>query len=181
MQLRHPLHTSFWMYTVSYSVRMSAFVGHTSMQLAFLQCLQTSLIISHACPPAMEVGLKTTPLFSGTFSMNCTWRQFCASSCPVLSKLSARNFGGLPSSWFHSLHATSQALQPMQMLVSVKKPTGRASIVAISAAPPYDLEAALEPHHISRDLRVAARGGLEVEWECHDLVHQRHGARLLPQ
>ncbi|MCW2984946.1 MAG: hypothetical protein JWR63_2516 [Conexibacter sp.] len=24
--------------------------------------------------------------------------------------------------WFHSLHATSHALQPMQMLVSVKKP-----------------------------------------------------------
>ena len=30
-----------------------------------------------------------------------------------------------PSSgtWFHSLHATSQALQPMQTEVSVKKPT----------------------------------------------------------
>jgi hypothetical protein len=25
--------------------------------------------------------------------------------------------------WFHSLQATSQALQPMQTLVSVKKPT----------------------------------------------------------
>jgi hypothetical protein len=34
------------------------------------------------------------------------------------------------------LHATSQALQPMQIDVSVKNPTGRASIVAISAAPP---------------------------------------------
>ena len=30
-----------------------------------------------------------------------------------------------PSSgtWFHSLHATSHALQPMQTLVSVKNPT----------------------------------------------------------
>jgi hypothetical protein len=32
--------------------------------------------------------------------------------------------GAFPSSWFHSLHATSQALQPMQIDVSVKKPIG---------------------------------------------------------
>src|SRR5206468_13090945 len=124
MQFRQPLQTSFWMYTVSYSVRMRAFVGHTSMQLAFLQCLQTSLIISQACPPAMGVGLKTTPLLSGTCSMNCTCRQFCASSWPVLSYESAVNFAGSPWSWFHSLHATSQALQPMQIDVSVKNPIG---------------------------------------------------------
>jgi hypothetical protein len=34
------------------------------------------------------------------------------------------NVGAFPSSWFHSLHATSQALQPMQIDVSVKKPIG---------------------------------------------------------
>src|ERR671925_116749 len=110
MQLRQPLQTSDWMKTVSNSVLMIAFVGQTSRQLASLQCLQTSLIISQACPPAIGVGVAIRPLFSGTCSMNCTWRQFCASSCPVLSNESAVNFGALPSSWFHSLHATSQAL-----------------------------------------------------------------------
>src|SRR5256885_1448077 len=115
MQLRQPLHTSFWMYTVSYSVRMSAFVGQTSMQLAFLQCLQTSLIISQACPPAIGVGVKTTPLLSGTCSMNCTCRQFCASSWPVLSNESAVNFGGVPSRGIHSPHASFQPFQPMQI------------------------------------------------------------------
>ena len=99
------------MKTVSNSVRMIAPVGHTSMQLAWLQCLQTSDIISHAGPPCAEV-----------VSRNWTWRQFMSSSCPVLSKLSPRKCGGLPGSWFHSLQATSHALQPMQMLVSVKKP-----------------------------------------------------------
>src|SRR6266508_4247891 len=116
MQLRHPLHTSCWMKTVLNSVRMIAPVGHTSMQLACLQCLQTSDIISHAAPlPGVEDR-------SGTCSMNFTWRQFCASSFPVLSKLSARKLGLSPCSWFHSLQATSHALHPMQMLVSVKKP-----------------------------------------------------------
>src|SRR5438309_11048378 len=132
MQSRQPLQTSFWMYTVSYSVRMSAPVGQTSMQLAFLQCLQTSLIISQACPPAIGVGLNTTPLLSGTCSMNCTCRQFCASSWPVLSYESAVNVGGSPWSWFHSLHATSQALHPIQIDVSVKKPMGFSWTAAIS-------------------------------------------------
>src|SRR5207245_10004028 len=125
MQLRQPLQTSCCRKTVSNSVRVSAFVGHTSTQLALRQCLQTSLIISHACPPAIGVGVMTTPLLSGICSMNSTCRQFCASSCPVLSKLSRRSSGLLPSSWFHSLHATSHALQPIQIDVSVKKPIGR--------------------------------------------------------
>src|SRR6266550_3361728 len=116
MQLRQPLHTSCWMNTVLNSVRMIAPVGHTSIQLAYLQCLQTTDIISQAAP------LPAVADWSGTCSMNLTWRQFWASRVPVLSKLSARKVGLLPSSWFHSLHATSHALQPMQMLVSVKKP-----------------------------------------------------------
>src|SRR5256885_4832171 len=124
MQLRQPLQTSFWMYTVSNSVRMSAFVGQTSRQLAFLQCLQTSLIISQAWPPAIGVGVTIIPVLSGTCSMNWTCRQFCASSCPVLSNESAVNVGGSPGSSFHSLQATSHALQPMQIDVSVKKPSG---------------------------------------------------------
>src|SRR5437868_9508965 len=116
MQLRQPLHTSCWMKTVLNSVRMMAPVGHTSMQLACLQCLQTSDIISQAAP------LPVVADWSGTCSMNLTCRQFSASRVPVLSKLSARKLGLSPPSWFHSLHATSQALQPMHTLVSVKKP-----------------------------------------------------------
>src|SRR6266550_1428887 len=96
---------------------MSAFVGQTSRQLAFLQCLQTSLIISQAWPPAIGVGVTIIPVLSGTCSMNCTCRQFCASSCPVLSNESAVNVGGSPGSSFHSLQA-------MQIDVSVKKPSG---------------------------------------------------------
>src|SRR5215510_12840393 len=46
MQSRQPLHASDWITTVSNSVRMIAPVGHTSMQPAFTQCLQTSLIMS---------------------------------------------------------------------------------------------------------------------------------------
>src|SRR5205807_9829470 len=90
--------------------------GHTSSHEACCQCLQTSDIISQACPlPAVVDAVRCA-----SFSMNFTWRQFSASSLPVLSKLSARNAGALPASWFHSLQATSQALQPMQTLVSVK-------------------------------------------------------------
>src|SRR2546421_7517998 len=115
MQLRQPLQTSGWMKTVSNSVRMSAPVGHTSMQLACLQCLQTSDIINQALPwPAFDVS-------SGTLSMNLTCRQFCESRRPVVSKPSP-NAGSFPGSWFHSLHATSHALQPMHTLVSVKNP-----------------------------------------------------------
>ena len=90
MQFRQPLHTSCWMKTVLNSVRMMAPVGQTSMQLACLQCLQTSDIISHALP------LPGVADWSGTCSMNFTWRQFWASRLPVLSKLSARKVGLLP-------------------------------------------------------------------------------------
>src|SRR5213594_321439 len=104
----------------------------------------------------------TTPLLSGICSMNSTWRQFCASSCPVLSKLSRSSSGLLPSSWFHSLHATSQALQPMQIDVSVKNPTGRSWKAAISV-----------PHQVGRDLREAPLRGHDVERERRDLVDDR--------
>src|SRR5437868_9901311 len=105
MQSRQPLHTSCWMNTVSNSVRMMALVGQTSMQLACLQCLQTSENISHAAPfPVVMVA-------SGTLSMNATWRQFWSSSLPVLSKLSARNAGVLPLSWFHRSEEHTSELQ----------------------------------------------------------------------
>ena len=54
--------------------------------------------------------------------MNATCRQVFASSWLVLSydiPVSSRPSSGMA---FHCLQATSQALQPMQTLVSVKKP-----------------------------------------------------------
>src|SRR5262249_29040766 len=159
-QFRHPLHTSCWMKTVSNSVRMMAPVGQTSMQLACLQCLQTSDIISQATPlPCVATG------WSVTCSTKSTWRQFWASRLPVLSKLSARKAGALPWSWFHSLHATSHALQPMQTLVSVKNPY---------AWPAWILGAISEPHQIGGDLRVPAVAGVKVERNRRDLIDHGH-------
>src|SRR5919197_1796882 len=129
MQLRQPLHTEDWMKTVSNSVRTIAPVGHTSMQLACWQCLQTSDMSRNALPS------PTPSVSSGTLSMNFTWRQVWPSRLPVLSRLSPRNPFGSLGSWFHSLHATSQALQPMQTLVSVKNPydlPGTISVLAIA-------------------------------------------------
>src|SRR5215468_8174065 len=151
MQSRQPLHTSGWMYTVSNSVRMMALVGHTSMQLAIAQCLQTSLIMFHATPPLGVVN-----------SWNCTWRQFWSSSCPVWSKLS-RNCGSWPGSSF-------QALQPMQRVVSVKNPTVRAIASLLS-----------NPHKIGHDLGEAALLGVELEGQRRELVHHRHRFRIPPE
>src|SRR5215813_5836608 len=137
---------------------MMALVGQTSMHEASAQCLHTSLIIVHARPP-----LGRAP------SMNFTWRQFWSSSCPVLSKLS-RNSGGLPSSWFHSLQATSQALHPMQMVTSVKKPT----VLAIVGPPSH-------PHEVRDDLVLALLACVEIERHRRQLVDDRHGARILPE
>src|SRR5262249_54021805 len=135
---------------------MIALVGHTSMQLACAQCLQTSLIMFHAIPPLSVVR-----------SWNCTWRQFCSSSWPVLSKPSP-NWPTCPGSWFHSLHATSQALQPMQRVVSVKKPTVRAIAILLSNS-----------HEIGHDLGEAALLGVELEGQGGELVHHRHRLRIL--
>src|SRR5215472_1165815 len=124
MQFRQPLQTSCWMKTVSNSVRTIALVGQTSAHYACWQCLQTSDIMSQAWPLPTVVAAVSRSL-----SMNFTCRQFSPSSLPVLSKLSARKAGGSPLSWFHSLQATSQALQPMQTLVSVKKPFASAIVL----------------------------------------------------
>src|SRR5919204_2985410 len=106
------------------------------------------------------------------FSWNCTWRQFWASSLPVLSKLSRSRFGEFPWSWFHSLHATSHALHPMQTEVSVKNPTRFAT--AISCTPPRESHV----HQIGRDLLEAALAGVEVERDRRQLVHDGHRARV---
>src|SRR5262249_35336755 len=127
---------------------MIALVGHTSMQLAIAQCLQTSLIMFQATPPLAVVR-----------SWNWTWRQFCSSSWPVLSKPSP-NSGACPGSWFHSLHATSHALQPMQSVVSVKKPTVRAMVVLLS-----------DGHEIRHELGEAVLLSVEVQRERDQFVH----------
>ena len=54
--------------------------------------------------------------------MKFTWRQLLADSAPVLSKLSPVKPMLSAGRLFHSLQATSQALQPMHTVVSVKKP-----------------------------------------------------------
>src|SRR5258707_15491255 len=86
-------------------------VGHASWHGAFTQCLHTSLIISQRPGP-----------LSGNCSMNFTCRHDCADSAPVLSWLLPVHSRPSAGSWFHCLHATSHALQPMQTVVSVKKP-----------------------------------------------------------
>src|SRR3954463_4605811 len=96
--------------TVPNSVRKSAPVGQTSRHAECVQCLHTSEAISQRSP-------------SGTScSTNATWRHVSAPRSIVLSY----DFPVKPcidiGIWFHSLHATSHALQPMQIDVSVKNP-----------------------------------------------------------
>src|SRR5438105_10000177 len=54
--------------------------------------------------------------------MNSTCRHVVALNCPVLSYLAPVQPGSFAGSWFHCLQATSQALQPIHRLVSVKNP-----------------------------------------------------------
>ncbi|GAA4192993.1 hypothetical protein GCM10022252_35300 [Streptosporangium oxazolinicum] len=74
--------------------------------------------------------------------MKATWRQVSAPRLPVLSYEVARKTNPSSGTSFHSLQATSQALHPMQMLVSVKKPylcgatsvTGSPRMVSVQVA-----------------------------------------------
>src|ERR1700759_587178 len=117
---------SSWTTTVPNSVRISAPVGQTSRQPASEQCLHTSLDISQR--RASDGG----PLFSSAgsgsgglgaiCSMKATCRQVVPLSPTVLSNDMPDRFSPSSGTMFHSLQATSQALQPMQTEVSVKKP-----------------------------------------------------------
>src|SRR5215212_8721127 len=76
--------------------------------------------------PKVGIGRSTARLCS----MKATCRQELAPSCPVLSydipdspSWSSTPWESSIGSVFHSLHATSHALQPMQTEVSVKNPT----------------------------------------------------------
>src|SRR3954447_3051778 len=113
-----PLHTSSCTTTVPNSVRNSAPVGHTSRQGAVVQCLHTSEDMSQRMP-------SSSAGFAGTArscSMKATCRHVSELSRPVLSYDWALKPKSSVGSWFHSLHATSHALQPMHSEVSVKKP-----------------------------------------------------------
>src|SRR6266566_2543272 len=103
MQYPQPLQMSSCTTTVPNSVRNNAPVGHTSRQAAWVQCLHTSELISQRMPPASGSG----------FSMKATWRHELAPSSPVLSYEVPRKLSPSSGTSFHSLHATSHALQPM--------------------------------------------------------------------
>src|SRR2546430_589561 len=111
MQYPHPLQMSSWTTTVPNSVLNSAPVGQTSRHAACVQCLHTSELMSQRSPSG------------ACCSMNATCRQVLAPSSLVLSYDSPVHVSPSSGTRFHSLHATSHALQPMQTEVSVKKPT----------------------------------------------------------
>src|SRR4051794_5575810 len=104
--------------TVPNSVRKSEPVGHTSRHAAWVQCLHTSLAMSQRNPSPPTPSART----GACCSMNATCRQLSAPSPTVLSYDIPDNASPSSGTWFHSLHAPSHALQPMQTLVSVKKP-----------------------------------------------------------
>ena len=95
------------------SVRISAPVGQTSRQAASVQCLHTSLDISQR---------TSWPPSAGGFSMNATCRHVEALRAWVLSYDMPVSMSPSSGTAFHSLQATSQALQPMHTEVSVKNP-----------------------------------------------------------
>src|SRR5918996_4650111 len=109
--------------TVPNSVRNSDPVGHTSRQAAWVQCLHTSDIMSQR---------RSAPWPCST---KATCRQVLAPRPPLLSYDMPVRPGLSSGTPFHSLQATSQALQPMQIDVSVKNPMrGGASAQPASVA-----------------------------------------------
>src|SRR3569833_271717 len=123
-QYPQPLQTSSCTTTVPNSLRNSAPVGLTSRQAACVQCLQTSEDISQRTPPSPAPSCVDDAVDGSTgCSTNATWRQVSALSRTVLSSDMPVKFRPSSGTAFHSLHATSHALQPMQTLVAVKKPT----------------------------------------------------------
>src|SRR6201994_4941550 len=117
-QYPQPLHTSSCTTTVPNSVRNSAPVGQTSRQPASVQCLHTSLDISQRLSPGGVVASPGRPICS----MKATCRHVEALRPTVLSNDIPVSSSPSSGTEFHSLQATSQALQPMHTEVSVKKP-----------------------------------------------------------
>ena len=108
--------------TVPNSVRKIAPVGQTSRQAACVQCLHTSEDISQRKPSSSRWKFVSWPPAGARCSTNATWRQVSAPRPPVLSCDRPVQFRPSSGTSFHSLHATSHALQPMHTDVSVKKP-----------------------------------------------------------
>src|SRR6266536_246934 len=106
--------------TVPYSVRKSEPVGQTSRQAACVQCLQTSELISQR---SASTSPSPSPRSGSFCSTKATCRHVFAPRAEVLSYDSPVQTSPSSGTRFHSLQATSQALQPMQTDVSVKKPT----------------------------------------------------------
>src|SRR3954453_21726166 len=98
--------------TVPNSVRNSEPVGHTSRHAACVQCLQTSEDISQRKSVSCAAGC----------SMNATGRHVDPPRAPVLSYDEPSRLNPSSGTPFHSLHATSHALHPMPIEVSVKNP-----------------------------------------------------------
>ena len=115
---------------MSNSVRMMAPVGQTSRQPAWTQCLQTSLIMQ----PARRCGPVVAELLDELDVAPVDRRRAggCCRSCRRSACCAPPSVAG---SWFHSLQATSHALQPMQTVVSVKKPIGCGAWQVASAGP----------------------------------------------
>src|SRR5436305_7189920 len=122
MQYPQPLQTSGCTNTESNSVRTIAPVGQLSRHPAVEQCLHTSDIIRNENEPSAVVWPPNATGCSARRSTKATWRHVDAPSATVLSYDIPVNTSPSSGSWFHSLHATSQALQPMHTVVSVKKP-----------------------------------------------------------
>src|SRR5688500_8844428 len=93
-------------------------VGHDSRQPALSQCLQTSDENAHD----IRLGALPPEPIDVSPSTNFTCRHVECPSAPVLSYELPVNAKPSLGTSFHSLHATSHALQPMQSVASVKKP-----------------------------------------------------------
>src|SRR3954451_7795910 len=99
---------SSWTTTVPNSVRKSDPVGQTSRHASCVQCLQTSEDISQRMPSSPSSTNKGL-----SCSMKATCRQEFAPSSLVLSYDPPVQMKPSSGITFHSLQATSQALQPM--------------------------------------------------------------------
>src|SRR5256714_1692752 len=162
--------------TVPSSVRKSDPVGQTSRHAACVQCLQTSELInqrrgspsSSAASPSSRSGARS--------SMNATCRHASGPSCSVLSYDLPDHSIPCWGMTFHSLQATSHALQPMQTEVSVKKPT-RAFASAPYVSSALIRAASCLPHLRRLLTRRAARLRERLHAQAVDELDERRAAR----
>src|SRR5579862_4724909 len=104
---------------------MIAPVGQPSRHAECVQCLQTSELISQRnCSSSTAAADSPSELTRRGFccSMNATCLHVFAPSPPLLSYDVPPKTSPSSGTRFHSLQATSHALQPMQSVVSVKNP-----------------------------------------------------------